>query len=196
MTYFDTPRGRRLVADAEAMKALREQSSIMDFQAHGDPPERYLVTFRGRGLVRKSEVDPVETADVHRVEIRLGIDYPRSRPDLQWLTAIYHPNISGVGAVCLGGYSTSWAPSLGLAELVEMLWDMARMANYDPKSAYNYAAGRWCETQTTFDMPVDRRSLRDRVGRTVGSNVIKLQIDKAPASSTPPPAAAPAAPIP
>jgi hypothetical protein len=177
MTFFDTPRGRRLAADAEAMKALREQSSILDFQAHGDPPERYLITFRGRGLVRRSEVDPVETAEVHRVEIRLGIDYPRSRPDLQWLTSIYHPNISAVGAVCLGGYSTSWAPSLGLAELVEMLWDMVRMANFDPKSAYNYAAGRWCETQTTFDMPVDKRSLRDRVGRTVGANVIKLEIN-------------------
>ena len=190
MTYFDTPRGRRLVADAEALKALREQSSILDFQAHGDPPERYLVTFRGRGLARRSEVDPVETADVHRVEIRLGIDYPRSRPDLQWLTGIYHPNISGVGAVCLGGYSTNWAPSLGLAELVEMLWDMVRMANYDPKSAYNYAAGRWCETQTLFDLPVDKRSLRDRVGRTVGSNVIKLEIN-APAKPAPAPAAIP-----
>ena len=68
-------------------------------------------------------------------------------------------------------------PSLGLAELCEMLWDMVRMANYDPKSAYNYAAGRWCETQTTFDLPVDKRSLRDRVGRTVGANVIKLEIN-------------------
>jgi hypothetical protein len=170
------------------MKALREQSSILDYQAHGEPPERYLVTFRGRGLVRKSEVDPVETADVHRVEIRLGIDYPRSRPDLQWLTGIYHPNISGVGAVCLGGYSTSWAPSLGLAELVEMLWDMARMANFDPKSAYNYAAGRWCETQTLYDLPIDRRSLRDRVGRTVGANVIKLEINAPKSKPAPAPA--------
>ena len=192
MTMFDTPRSRRLAADAEAMKALREQSSILDYQAHGEPPERYLVTFRGRGLVRKSEVDPVETADVHRVEIRLGIDYPRSRPDLQWLTGIYHPNISGVGAVCLGGYSTSWAPSLGLAELVEMLWDMARMANYDPKSAYNYAAGRWCETQTLYDLPIDRRSLRDRVGRTVGANVIKLEINAPKAKAAPAPASMPA----
>jgi len=95
-----------------------------------------------------------------------------------------------VGAVCLGGYSTSWAPSLGLAELVEMLWDMVRMANFDPKSAYNYAAGRWCETQTIYDLPVDRRSLRDKVGRTVGSNVIKLEIGK-PASPAPVPAAVP-----
>jgi hypothetical protein len=93
-----------------------------------------------------------------------------------------------VGAVCLGGYSTSWAPSLGLAELVEMLWDMARMANYDPKSAYNYAAGRWCETQTLYDLPIDRRSLRDRVGRTVGANVIKLEINAPKAK----PASAPA----
>jgi len=197
MFNFDTPRGRRLAADAEAMKALREQSSIIDFQAHGDPPERYLVTYRGRGFVRRSEVDPVETADVHRVEIRLGIDYPRSRPDLQWLTSIYHPNISAVGAVCLGGYSTNWAPSLGLAELVEMLWDMVRMANYDPKSAYNYAAGRWCETQTLFDMPVDKRSLRDRVGRTVGANVIKLEISgSAKTPATPAPVHAPVVPPP
>jgi len=187
MVFFDTPRTRRLAADADAMKALHEQSSIIEYQAHGDPPERYLVTFRGRGLVRRTEADPVEIADVHRVEIRLGIDYPRSRPDLQWLTSIYHPNISAVGAVCLGGYSTSWAPSLGLAELVEMLWEMVRMSNYDPKSAYNYAAGRWCETQRQFDFPIDPRSIRDRIGRTVGANVIKLDLASEPARPAPPP---------
>jgi ubiquitin-protein ligase len=191
MVFFDTPRSRRLAADAEAMKALREQSTIIEYQAHGDPPERYLVTFRGRGLVRRTEADPVEVADVHRVEIRLGIDYPRSRPDLQWLTSIYHPNISAVGAVCLGGYSTSWAPSLGLAELVEMLWEMVRMSNYDPKSAYNYAAGRWCETQRQFDFPIDPRSIRDRLGRTVGSNVIKLDLVNEPARPAPAPSVAP-----
>jgi ubiquitin-protein ligase len=174
MSFFDTPRTRRLRADAEALKALKENSTILDAQAFGDPPERYLVTLKGKGLIRKSESDPVEVAEVHRVEIRLGIDYPRSRPDLQWLTSIYHPNISAVGAVCLGGYSTNWVPSLGLAELCEMLWDMVRYANYDPKSAYNYAAGRWAETQQQFDFPLDPRPLRDRLAKTVGDNVIKL----------------------
>jgi len=172
--FFDTPRNRRLKADFEALKQLREQSTILDFQAIGDPPERYLITLKGKGLVRRSEYDPVETTDVHRVEIRLGIDYPRSRPDLQWLTGIYHPNISAVGAVCLGGYSTNWTPSLQLSELCEMLWDMVRYANFDPKSAYNYAAGRWCETQTQFEFPVDPRPLRDRVHRIVGDNVIRF----------------------
>jgi ubiquitin-protein ligase len=156
------------------VKRLKEDSTIIDYQSFGDPPERYLVTFKGKGLIRKGESDPVEMAEVHRVEIRLGIDYPRSRPDLQWLTSIYHPNISAVGAVCLGGYSTNWVPSLGLAELNEMLWDMVRYANFDPKSAYNYAAGRWSETQSQFDLPLDARSLRDRLTKTVGDNIIKF----------------------
>ena len=185
MALMDTPRTRRLNSDYEAMKQLRENSGIIEFQAFGDPPERYLVTLKGKGLMRRSESETVDIADVHRVEIRLGIDYPRSRPDLQWLTSIYHPNISAVGAVCLGGYSTNWVPSLGLAELCEMLWDMVRMANYDPKSAYNYSAGRWCETQTQYDFPLDKRALRDRIGKTVGGNVIKLDLGGA---APPPPA--------
>jgi ubiquitin-protein ligase len=172
--FFDTPRTRRLRADAEALKLLKEHSTIVEYQAFGDPAERYLVTFRGRGLIRKTESEPVEVAEVHRVEIRLGIDYPRSRPDLQWLTSIYHPNISAVGAVCLGGYSTNWVPSLGLAELCEMLWDMVRYANYDPKSAYNYAAGRWSETQAQYDFPLDPRAIRDRMTKIVGDNIIRL----------------------
>ncbi len=193
MAFFDTPRLRRLKADTEAMKALKETSTIIDFQANGDPPERYLITLKGKGLLRKTEGDPVEVAEVHRVEIRLGIDYPRSRPDLQWLTSIYHPNISAVGAVCLGGYSTNWVPSLGLAELCEMLWDMVRYANYDPKSAYNYAAGRWSETQTQYDFPLDPRNLRDRMTKTVGDNIIKFSSPSASASpATPAPREAPA----
>ena len=173
--FFDTPRTRRLRADLETLKMLKDNSSILDFQAFGDPPERYMITLKGKGLMRTSEGEAVQTADVHRVEIRLGLDYPRSRPDLQWLTSLYHPNISAVGAVCLGGYSTNWVPSLGLGELCEMLWDMVRYANYDPKSAYNYAAGRWSETQSEFDFPLDKRSIRDRLVKTVGDNVIQFR---------------------
>jgi ubiquitin-protein ligase len=193
MPFFDTPRVRRLKADNDAMKILKENSTIVDYQVFGDPAERYLITLKGKGLLRKTESDPVEVAEVHRVEIRLGIDYPRSRPDLQWLTAIYHPNISAVGAVCLGGYSTNWVPSLGLSELCEMLWDMVRYANYDPKSAYNYAAGRWSETQTQYDFPLDPRNLRDRMTKTVGDNVIRFSADPNAANKGPaaPPREAP-----
>ncbi len=191
--FFDTPRRRRLHADHDALRALKESSTVFDFQAFGDPPERYMVTFMGKGLIRSGEEDPPLIADVHRVEIRLGIDYPRSRPDLQWLTSIYHPNISAVGAVCLGGYSTNWVPSLGLGELCEMLWDMVRYANFDPRSAYNYAAGRWSESQSEFEFPLDRRSLRDRITRTVGDNIIRFSEGGKPKPKAPPPPPPPAA---
>ncbi len=53
--FFDTPRTRRLKADAEAMKLLKENSTIVDYQAFGDPAERYLITLKGKGLIRKGE---------------------------------------------------------------------------------------------------------------------------------------------
>ena len=82
-------------------------------------------------------------------------------PELRWLTPIYHPNISEIGLVCLGGYGTHWVPSLQLDELCNMLWDMARFHNYDIRSPYNRDAALWAANQTTFTFPTDRRALRD-----------------------------------
>ena len=190
--FDDDPRTRRLKADFEAMKRLKEASSIIDFTSTGDPPERYVVTFKGRGVSRKSEEAPVQIQETHRVELQLGIDYPRSQPYLKWSTEIYHPNIAISGAVCLGGYSTNWVPSLTLDNLCNMLWDMLRFANYDVASPYNYRAAQWAKAQTQWELPLDPRPLRDRAGRTQGSNVIKLEITKpAPkpeARPIPPPA--------
>lgn len=190
--YFDTPRKRRLDSDLERIKKLKEESTIIDFQAYDAPSERYLVTFKGKGLQRKMEFDPVSIANVHRVEIRLGIDYPRSKPDLQWVTDIYHPNISATGAVCLGGYSTNWVPSVDLDELCEMLWDMIRYANYDTSSPYNYSAAKWAEKQTEFDFPLDPRPLRDKVQQVNGSNVIQFKKPQEEAAPPTPTTAAPA----
>ena len=82
-------------------------------------------------------------------------------PELRWLTPIYHPNISEIGLVCLGGYNTHWVPSLQLDELCEMLWDMARYHNYDIRSPYNREAALWAANQSTFAFPMDHRPLRD-----------------------------------
>ena len=82
---------------------------------------------------------------------------------VQWKTPIFHPNISGSGVVCLGGYGTYWVPSLNLDELCEMLWDMIRYANYDVESPYNRDAANWARMQTDFRLPLDHRPIRDRV---------------------------------
>ncbi|HEX3447621.1 MAG TPA: ubiquitin-conjugating enzyme E2 [Isosphaeraceae bacterium] len=154
-----SPRTRRLHNDLTALERLRSESSVFRFTAVGDPPQQYQLWFQGKSLWRdRAKVKPLES---HRVEIKLGASYPRTVPELRWLTPIFHPNISEIGMVCLGGYGTHWVPSVQLDDLCVMLWDMARYHNYDIRSPYNREAALWVASQTTFRFPLDDRPLRD-----------------------------------
>lgn len=156
-----SPRIRRLIADYQSLQQLRAQSSILRFRTQGDPPDRYRIRFYGRGLF----VDPVSrrvrVLTRHEIGIELVASYPRTIPVLTWKTPVYHPNISLNGLVCLGGYSTQWVPSFRLDELCEMLWDMARLRNFDVEHPYNREAAEWLRGQDAGCFPVDRRSLRN-----------------------------------
>ena len=156
-----SPRSRRLIADYQALRKLRTQSSILQFRTQGDPPERYRIRFYGRGLFLAPTSRRVRVLTRHEIGIELGASYPRTLPVLTWKTPVYHPNISLNGLVCLGGYSTQWVPSFKLDELCEMLWDMVRMRNFDIKHPYNREAAEWLRGQHADRFPVDRRPLRD-----------------------------------
>src|SRR5438067_1369783 len=84
-------------------------------------------------------------------------------PELAWKSPIFHPNISASGVVCLGGYGTYWVPSLALADLCGMLWDMLRFENFDETSPYNREAAAWAKSQVFYRLPIDPRPLRDKV---------------------------------
>ena len=138
--------------------------------AWGNPVQHYLVEFHGKSLVR--ERGKVTVRDRHEVEIKLGSSYPRTMPEIRWLSPIYHPNISEIGMVCPGGYGTHWVPSLNLDELCGMLWDMTRFHNDDIRSPYNRDAALWVANQTTFRFPLDHRPLRDlRAARDVSTPI-------------------------
>jgi ubiquitin-protein ligase len=154
-----SPRIRRLHNDLAALERLRSDSSVFRFSAQGDPPQQYMISFKGKGLWR--DRGKVRVLEAHRVEIKLGASYPRTIPEIRWVTPIYHPNISEIGMVCLGGYGTHWVPSVQLDELCVMLWDMARYHNYDIRSPYNRDAALWVANQTTFLFPTDPRPVRD-----------------------------------
>jgi ubiquitin-protein ligase len=167
MAAYESPRIRRLRSDLAALESLRAESSVFQFRSAGTPPQQYLLGFRGKSLAR--ERSKVVVRDFHEVEVKLGASYPRTMPELRWLTPIYHPNISEIGMVCLGAYGTHWVPSLALDELCVMLWDMARYQNYDIRSPYNREAALWAANQSAFRFPIDARSLRDKrvaLGRT------------------------------
>ena len=161
----DSPRIRRLRTDLKALESLKADSTILEFQPQGTPPEAYVVRFRGRGLSRPKSSRPPEIQDVHEVSIRLGASYPRAMPEMQWRSPIFHPNISGAGMVCLGGYGTYWVPSLNLDELCEMLWEMIRYANYDVTSPYNREAADWAAAQRQYRFPLDSRPIRDKLAK-------------------------------
>lgn len=182
---YESPQTRRLRSDLAALERLQSESSVFRFRSPGPPAQRYVIEFHGRSLSRdRGKVGP---RDHHEVEIKLGASYPRTMPELRWLTPIYHPNISEIGLVCLGGYGTHWVPSLQLDELCNMLWDMARYHNYDIRSPYNRDAALWAANQTTFPFPTDRRALRDlrvaqgRVEGQGGANPVSV----APPQATP-----------
>ncbi len=155
----ESPRMRRLRSDEAAMHRLIEESSVLRWKSSGRPAQHYLIEFRGRSLTRESGKVGMRTD--HRVEIKLGASYPLTVPELRWLTPIFHPNISEIGMVCLGGFGSHWVPSLRLDALVGMLWDMARYFNYDIRSPYNRDAALWAANQSTFTFPTDSRPLRD-----------------------------------
>ncbi len=162
MAFFqsNSPRARRIRNDLLALDQLSGESDIFSYQATGrDSHKQIVVTFQGRGLSRENS--QIQVRQEHHVEIKLHASYPRSMPELRWLSPIYHPNISEIGMVCLGDYTQHWAPSVTLDELCSMLWNMARYENYDVRSPYNREAAIWTTHQTSYRFPLDPRPLHN-----------------------------------
>jgi len=175
---------RRLRNDLAALERLRSDSSVFRFTTQGDPPHQYHIVFQGKGLWR--DRGKVKTLETHRVEIKLGASYPRTMPEIRWITPIYHPNISEIGMVCLGGYGTHWVPSVQLDELCIMLWDMVRYHNYDIRSPYNRDAALWVANQTAILFPTDSRALRNlraALGRVASSSAGECEASSAGAGN-------------
>ena len=168
-------REQRLVADFEALRALKAVSTLFDFEATGEPPDRYAITLRGKGLTRdmSSQAD-IEFIELHRCDVRLPYSYPDRPPDIRWLTPIFHPNISFSGFLDLRDVGLPWDPELGLDVVCERLWDVARLAYLNLDKATNYAAKNWFDQQTQLQLPLDHRPLRDKA-MPAASNVVRYQ---------------------
>ena len=171
----NSERDERLVAELEAMQALKQESDLFDFEALGEPPNKYVVTFRGRGVSRGLMTgDEPETIELHRCELRLSYSYPNRPPDIRWLTPIFHPNISFSGTIRLDDVGLPWDKNVSLDVVCERIWDMARLAYVNLDKASNYSAKKWLEGGPGIALPTDSRSLR---GGTSGgeSNVVRYE---------------------
>ena len=180
-------RRERLTAELEALRALKKTSSIFDFEASGEAPDRYMILFRGKGIARDTSSDAeIETVELHKVELRLPYSYPQRSPDIRWTTPILHPNVSYSGFINVKDIGLPWEKDLGLDVLCERLWDVARLAYMNLDTAANYSAKNWFEDECQIPLPVDPRPLRDKHAPT-GSNVIRYQRKGAGSKSLPEP---------
>jgi ubiquitin-protein ligase len=168
-------REARLKADHEALQAVQAASTIFSFETTGEPPDRYTLSFRGKGLGRDaSSQSEVTTIDLHKVDLRMPYSYPQSPPDIRWLTPIMHPNVSFSGFVNLADIGLVWSKEVPLEMVCERLWDVVRAEFLNLNKASNYAAKNWFEKENKQPLPVDHRPLRDR-GGAGGTNVVRYE---------------------
>jgi ubiquitin-protein ligase len=81
----------RLRRELVYMEGLRRGSSLINFVAHGNPPDEYIVTFRCRGMVAADI-----PAGEHVARIYLHAEFPRQPPEISFLTPSFHPNIAAL----------------------------------------------------------------------------------------------------
>ena len=72
-----TARESRLRGDLQTLEMLRQSSSVFSFDADGDPPDRYTLSLRGKGIcaVRPSS-GAVEFIELHQIDMRLPFGLP------------------------------------------------------------------------------------------------------------------------
>ncbi|MBI4753533.1 hypothetical protein HY793_04085 [Candidatus Desantisbacteria bacterium] len=151
-----SPRMLRLEEDYRSMHELIKKTKFITFESFGNPPERYIVTYTCRGIKLDALSKEIIPTNFHQVEIYLPTTYPRVKPNLEWLTLIYHPNIGSNRHVCLGG----WAPSETLDRLCVRLGEMIQYKNYDEYDSLNASAATWA-LQNKDKLPIDTRQLEE-----------------------------------
>jgi ubiquitin-protein ligase len=150
-------RANRLRAEYDRVRALHDSGGLIQMEtALGDPPDRYLIRYTCRGIAQVIGDQPLYS-NLHRVALVLTSTYPTERPQMEWLTPIFHPNISTNGeSVCIG----EWYPAKTLDQLLIMLGEMIQYKNYGSYKPLHLEASLWTMAHRQL-FPVDARLLLD-----------------------------------
>ena len=156
-------RTRRLTAEAEQMRLAfgGGDGPIRLLSAEGNPPERYRIAYRLRGLDRPGRSgDEPPTRHDHTIEIECTAEYPRISPRCRILTPIFHPNFD-LATICVGDH---WTAGERLVDLVVRIGEMIAYQAYNVKSPLNGEAAMWADMNRDR-LPVDRTDLHAQVDR-------------------------------
>jgi ubiquitin-protein ligase len=147
-------RTRRLLADAEQMRRAFHGFPLIAVQSlGGNPPDRYRIQYRVRGLAR-APGGKLVYRDEHEAEIQLTSEYPRQSPKCKMLTPAFHPNIDPV-AICVADH---WTAAERLVDLVIRIGEMICYQAYNIKSPLDGDAAMWADLNRAH-LPLDSRDL-------------------------------------
>lgn len=145
---------RRLESDYKSLKLEFSRHPFIDVEPiAGDPPEKYLVTFKVKGYKMDEKSGKPTLANRHQVEVYLHANYPREKPKCQMKTPIFHPNFRY--QVCIGDF---WGAGERLVDIIIQIGDMIQYKNYNPKSPLNIEASRWAK-ENVHRFPADNVDL-------------------------------------
>lgn len=179
-------RERRLRADHDSVRrAFADHPYITIVSTEGEPPERYKLEFKLRGLVVQN--GDVVVKDRHLVEVYLTLGYPRQAPQCRTLTPIFHPNIAP-HAVCIGDH---WSAGESLAALIARIGELITYQSYNTKSPLNGEAARWADEHLDR-LPLQRLDLSVDLSRPASADGQVRPAPPAPGTVTAPPPAPPA----
>ena len=164
------PRLRRLRKDFELIQEIDARSDLIQVKAISErvglPPERYIITYKCKGIVGIDRSGNPKIGQHHQVEIYLHSQYPQRWPGMKWMTPIWHPNINHAnGSVCID--AAWWSASRSLDRLVIMLGEMLQYKNFHddptkPPFPWDMEAAKWCREfrkKNPKYFPVDTREL-------------------------------------
>ncbi len=106
--------------------ALRDHPHVALLAVSGQPPERYTIEYRVRGLAPSLDTarqGPVAPRDIHHVEFFLPPDFPRKAPRVRVVTPVFHPNIDGA----LTTLGDDWD---GASRVVDVIFRVGRALAY------------------------------------------------------------------
>ena len=126
----------------------------------GQAPEKYLVVYHCKGLIKEGEDDFRESSQ-HALEVVYGWDYPNKKPTFVWGTPIWHPNIK-TPYICLE--ERPFAIGLTLDRVVVEVGRMIQYQSYNVDDPLNQEAADWAR-KNRDRFPVDDRDLLDGTRR-------------------------------
>jgi hypothetical protein len=156
---------QRQLEDGSALAAQSDLLELLPF--HGSPPDRYLVRYRCRGLVRSADGEIVE-AERFDLGVWFPHDYLRRANPFDVVTwfgppNVFHPNLgSGPGGqifICIGRL----APGAPLVDILEQCFEIItyQKATLREDDALDHAACAWAR-RNQHRLPIDPRPLRRR----------------------------------